>query len=43
MYFGKTAKIHNDGKIAEIDFYIHSTRFQSYQDDGRMIMKGCVH
>ena len=25
------------------DFTSFSTAFQSYQDDGRVIMKGCVH
>ena len=24
-------------------FYVLLTVFQSYHDDGRMIMKGCVH
>ena len=26
----------------DLRFYVISTVFQSYQDDGRMIMKGCV-
>ena len=30
-----------DGRIS-CDFTSLSTVFQSYQDDGRMIMKGCV-
>ena len=26
----------------DLQFYVISTVFQSYQDDGQMLMKGCV-
>ena len=41
---GDTGKINGwmDGKMI-YDLTSFSTVFQSYQDDGRMIMKGCVH
>ena len=31
-----------DGWIDDLKFYIFSTVFQSYQDNGQMIMKGSV-
>ena len=39
---GQNRAIHSmDGWMA-CDFKSFSTVFQSYQDDGRMIMEGCV-
>ena len=32
----------HDGWIDDLQFYVLLTVFQSYQDDARMIMKGCV-
>ena len=32
-----------DGWMDDLGFYAHSSVFQSYQDNGQMIMKGCVH
>ena len=34
--------IQDDGWMDDMRFYVLSTVFQSYQDDGQMIMKGCV-
>ena len=31
-----------DGWMDGLRFYVLSTVFQSYQDDGRLIMKGCA-
>ena len=31
-----------DGWMDDLRFYVLPTVFQSYQDDGRMIMEGCV-
>ena len=31
------------GWMDDLQFYVLSTVFQSYQDDGHMIMKGCMH
>ena len=31
-----------DGWMDDLQFYVFSTVFQSYQDDGQVIMKGCV-
>ena len=31
-----------DGWVDDLRFYVPFTVFQSYQDDGRLIMNGCV-
>ena len=31
-----------DGWMDDLRFYVPFTVFQSYQDDGRLIMNGCV-
>ena len=32
----------SDGWMDDLRFYVLSTVFQSYKDDGRLITKGCV-